>query len=107
MLFCGILLEKELNKIEKLRHKIDATDLQLVKLLNNRAGFADEIGKIKRKLKLPVYVPSREIDVIAHVQAKNPGPLSDHAISRLYERIIDESRRLEKENLDKRDLKGT
>jgi len=107
MLFCGILLEKELNKIEKLRHKIDATDIQLVKLLNNRAGFADEIGKIKRKLKLPVYVPSREIDVIANVQATNPGPLSDQAISRLYERIIDESRRLEKENQDKRDLKGT
>jgi len=51
---------------------------------------------------MPVYVPSREEQVIAHVQNFNPGPLSKEAIARLYERIIDESRRLERENFEKR-----
>jgi chorismate mutase len=50
---------------------------------------------------MPVYVPSREEDVIRHVQGFNPGPLSAEAIARLYERIIDESRRLERENFEK------
>ena len=46
---------------------------------------------------MPVYVPSREEEVINHVKSLNPGPLSNDAIGRLFERIIDESRRLERE----------
>ncbi|HID38733.1 MAG TPA: chorismate mutase [Calditrichaeota bacterium] len=88
------------KKIDFFRQKIDAIDVKIIKLLNIRAEYANTIGKIKRKVGLPVYVPSREEQVIAHVQEKNPGPLSNDAIRRLYERIIDESRRLEKENYE-------
>jgi len=95
-------LKEELKKIEALRDEIDAYDRQIVQLLNNRAECADGIGDIKRRLIMPVYVPSREEQVIAHVQSFNPGPLSSAAIARLYERIIDESRRLERENFEKR-----
>ena len=95
-------MKKEIEKIEGLRQQIDAYDRQIVKLLNKRAQCADSIGTVKRKLGLPVYVPSREEQVIAHVQSFNPGPLSAEAISRLYERIIDESRRLEQDNFHKR-----
>ena len=90
------------KKIDNLRQKIDDVDLKLVKLLNERAGYADEIGIIKRILKKPVYVPEREEQVISNIQAENPGPLSGSAIKRLYERIIDESRRLEHDNYRKR-----
>ncbi len=95
-------MKSELKKIDGLRQKIDAYDRQIVELLNKRAQCADSIGVIKRRLGFPVYVPSREEQVIAHVQTFNPGPLSADAISRLYERIIDESRRLEQENFQKR-----
>jgi chorismate mutase len=88
------------DEIEEYRKKIDDTDLKIVELLNLRAIFADEIGGIKRKLGLPVYVPSREEQVIENVTKKNKGPLSDSAISRLYERVIDESRGLERENYE-------
>ena len=88
------------KKINFYRQKIDAIDVKIVKLLNTRAKYANAIGEIKRKVGLPVYVPSREEQVIAHVQEKNPGPLSGEAIRRLYERIIDESRRLERENYE-------
>jgi chorismate mutase len=83
------------------RQKIDDIDIKIIKLLNERAHHADCIGHIKRGLKLPVYVPSREEEVIANVQSKNPGPLSAEAVRRLYERIIDESRRLERDNYEK------
>ncbi|MBN2423609.1 MAG: chorismate mutase [Calditrichaceae bacterium] len=93
-------MDEREKKIIAYRQKIDDIDAKIVKLLNSRAKYADSIGRIKRSMNLPVYVPSREEDVIANVQAQNPGPLSDEAVRRLYERIIDESRRLEKENYE-------
>ena len=93
-------MDEREKKIIAYRQKIDDIDAKIVKLLNSRAKYADSIGRIKRSLNLPVYVPSREEDVIANVQTQNPGPLSDEAVRRLYERIIDESRRLEKENYE-------
>lgn len=89
---------EELNKrIEKFRIEIDNYDEQIVIILNKRAMAATQIGHIKREFNAPVYAPSREVDVINHVKNVNPGPLSNDAIARLFERIIDESRRLERE----------
>jgi chorismate mutase len=85
------------QEIEKYRILIDETDIQIVRLLNIRAKYAIEIGHVKRSLDMPVYVPSREVQVLENVTANNPGPLGNEAITRLYERIIDESRRLERE----------
>ena len=94
-------LPDKISHIEAYRAKIDATDIKIIELLNKRAVYADAIGKIKREIGLPVYVPKREEQVIKNVQEKNPGPLSNSAIGRLYERIIDESRGLERENYEK------
>ena len=90
-------------EIKALRRRIDDLDREIVGLLNRRAELADQIGRIKRQLNIAVYAPGREEQVIANVQAQNPGPLSAEAVARLYERIIDESRRLEQENFDKRE----
>jgi chorismate mutase-like protein len=79
------------------REKIDNADLLILDLLNKRAGYALNIGKIKRQKSMPIYCPDREKDVINNVTGNNKGPLSNEAIIRLYERIIDESRRLERE----------
>ena len=56
----------------------------------------NEIGSVKKTAGLPVYQPSRETEVLRHVQSINPGPLDDAAVRRLFERIIDEARRLER-----------
>ncbi len=95
-------MQEDFKKIERLRIQIDAIDKELVKLLNQRAIFANQIGDIKRKLGLPVYVPEREEQVIENVKKSNPGPLSGEAIRRIYERIIDESRRLEREEMERK-----
>lgn len=79
-----------------LRRKIDALDEALVRLLNTRAACALEIGRVKKQAGLPIYQPSREAEVLGHVQEINPGPLDDGAVRRLFERIIDEARRLER-----------
>ncbi len=83
--------------LEDLRGEIDALDERLVVLLNARADCALAIGRLKEALQLEVYQPERERQVLAHVRDVNRGPLDDDAIVRLFERIIDEARRLERE----------
>jgi chorismate mutase len=82
--------------IDDLRKRIDLLDESLVRLLNARAACALEIGRLKREMGIPIYQPDREKDVLNHVQALNSGPLDDQVIKRLFERIIDEARHLER-----------
>lgn len=82
--------------IADLRRRIDDLDELLVRLLNARAACALEIGRQKKRLGLEIYQPSREAEVVAHVQGINPGPLDNESMKRLFERIIDEARRLER-----------
>jgi chorismate mutase len=82
--------------IDDLRKRIDLLDESLVRLLNARAACALEIGRIKRDMSIPIYQPEREAEVLRNVQALNTGPLDGAAIKRLFERIIDEARHLER-----------
>ena len=84
--------------IDDLRGRIDAIDDQLVALLNARAACAIEIGRLKRGEGLPIFQRDREKAVLQHTRdatARLGGPLSEDAVGRLFERIIDEARRLE------------
>lgn len=92
--------------IEDWRDEIDRLDEQLVKLLNARSQCAIELGRIKRELGLAVYSPDREREVIAHVTGINPGPLGRDAVRRLFERIIDESRSIERVTIEKETRNG-
>jgi chorismate mutase len=82
--------------MDALRARIDAIDRELVALLGERAGCALAIGRLKEQAGMPVYQPAREADVLNNVRAANRGPLDNDAIVRLFERIIDEARRLER-----------
>jgi chorismate mutase len=82
--------------IDDWRIRIDEIDLVLVQLFNERAVCAIEIGHIKRRLGLDVYSPQREAQVMKNVSDGNQGPLDTDALKRLFERIIDESRRIER-----------
>ena len=88
--------ERVVKQLGELRRRIDEIDQQLVELLNARARCALEIGQEKRVAGMEVYQPTRETEVLEHVQSINPGPLDDGAVKRLFERIIDEARRLER-----------
>jgi chorismate mutase len=90
------------ESIDDLRGRIDAIDERLVELLNERAACALAIGAIKERQGLPIYQPAREADVLAHVGQVNGGPLPADALVRVFERIIDEARRLERAAADGR-----
>ena len=85
--------ERTVKDIDDLRQRIDWIDEQLVRLLNARAECALQVGQYKKAAGMDIYQPARER---ANVQRLNTGPLDDGAVKRLFERVIDEARRLER-----------
>jgi chorismate mutase len=85
--------------LESLRDEIDKLDEVIVRLLDRRARCAFAVGRLKQAQGLNIYEPGREKAVMAHVKAVNAsleGPLTDDAIARLYERVMDEARRIQR-----------
>jgi chorismate mutase-like protein len=81
------------------RAGIDSVDCRIVQLLNERTSIVQEIGRIKSVAHLPVYEPRREDQVFANVTDNNKGPLPDDALRRIFERIIDEMRKVQKDRM--------
>ncbi|MGH9681801.1 MAG: chorismate mutase [Candidatus Acidiferrales bacterium] len=82
--------------IEDWRRKIDEIDRRLVELLNERSRCVVEIGRIKHASGESLYQPDREKRVLDAAVQGNLGPLPDAAIRRLFERILDEARSVER-----------
>jgi chorismate mutase len=89
-----------MSDLDGWRKRIDEIDQRLVKLLNERSKHAVEIGRFKKKLKMPAWQPEREAEILRNVVKSNQGPLDDAAIRRLFERIIDEARALERHAME-------
>jgi chorismate mutase-like protein len=78
--------------LEGFRVQVDDVDRRIVALLNERTRVVEEIGRVKRESGLPIYEPKREEQVFENIVASNGGPLTAGALRRVFERIIDESR---------------
>lgn len=89
-----------MSTIEDWRRRINEIDRKLVELLNERSRCAMEIGHIKHEEGIPLYQPDREKEVIANAESQNHGPLPDTAIRRLFERILDEARSVERHAME-------
>jgi chorismate mutase-like protein len=87
--------------IEDWRKRIDQIDEKLLELLNERSRCAIEIGKIKRAQNVRVYDPEREREILRRMKQQNSGPLDEEGLQRLFERVIDECRRIERNESEK------
>ncbi len=83
------------DSIESHRARMDRINLEILKLVSERASHANEIGRIKHSSGVAVYLPGREREVIEGMVAANPGPLSAEHIARIYTEIISACRALE------------
>lgn len=88
-----------IQRLAECRDQIDVVDLKLLALLNERTRIVEEIGRIKQDLSLPIYEPKREDQVFHNVTSKNQGPLSAEALKRIFERIIDEMRNIQRDKM--------
>jgi chorismate mutase len=84
------------DDLKRCRVEIDKLDLRLLDLLNQRTRIVEEIGNVKQALHLSIYEPKREDQVFLNVTGHNQGPLPDDAVKRIFERIIDEMRNVQK-----------
>ena len=81
------------------RDRIDSLDRRLVALLNERTSVVERIGQIKKEAQMQVYEPKREDAVYANIAGHNAGPLPDDAVRRIFERIIDEMRKVQRDRM--------
>jgi chorismate mutase-like protein len=72
------------------RKRIDAVDTAMLHLLNLRAGFALEVGKLKGAEGLSMRTPEREKQIVERMQSLNTGPLDDEAVGQIYETIVNQ-----------------
>ena len=74
------------DNIKQLRERIDALDLEILKLVNERASAAHAIGKLKEGG--TVYRPEREAQVLRRLSENNPGPLPDKVVAHVFTEVI-------------------
>jgi chorismate mutase len=97
--------EEGRQKLEELRVVIDQIDRRIVALLNERTGIVEGIGRVKRESQLPVYEPRREDQVFANIADANQGPIGHDAVRRIFERIIDEMRGIQRARMQDGEVK--
>lgn len=88
--------EPEENGLLALRQDIDATDRQLLELLNRRAELSLEVGKLKAASGAPVFRPAREAALLNKLSEMNGGPLPSEHLRAIYREILSSSRALQR-----------
>ncbi len=83
-------------RLRAARDKIDAVDVRILDLINERTQIVEEIGRIKQEFQMAIYEPKREEQVFENITRNNKGPLPDDAVKRVFERIIDEMRTVQR-----------
>jgi chorismate mutase/prephenate dehydratase len=82
--------------LKSLRAQIDKLDLQILKLLNERAACAAEIGRLKAEHGADIFNPAREEEVIQNILEANKGPLDANCLRAIYRDLISGSRALQR-----------
>ena len=88
------------TELAECRTRVDEVDRELVDLLNRRTQIIEEIGRIKKEAAMAIYEPNREVLVFENITAHNRGPMTADGVKRIFERIIDEMRRIQKERME-------
>jgi chorismate mutase-like protein len=88
------------SALARCRVQIDDVDRRILDLLNERTRIVEEIGRVKRAAKMPIYEPKREDEVFENVTRNNVGPLPADAVKRVFERIIDEMRKVQRMRME-------
>ena len=97
--------EESRQKLEEFRVVIDQIDRRIVALLNERTEIVECIGRVKRECQMPVYEPRREDQVFANIAEANHGPIGHAAVRRIFERIIDEMRSIQRVHMQDGEVK--
>lgn len=79
------LTPEQTEALLAVRQQIDRLDGEILDRLAERARCAQKVGEIKKG---PLYRPEREAQVLRNIAEKNPGPLSNEAVQRIFREIM-------------------
>ena len=86
--------------LDELRRGIDSIDRAILNLLHDRIRLVMLVGQYKRERNIPVYDPERERQLLDRLSSAAEPPLDGPTIRRIFERLVDESRRIEQHHTD-------
>lgn len=86
--------ETQQEELLRLRERIDAIDDEILALINERGRLAQAVGHLKNGV---IYKPEREAQVVARLQAANPGPISAESVAVVFKEIMSACRSLEQQ----------
>jgi len=75
--------------VSAFRDEITALDVQFVETINTRLTAVRSLRAYKQEHGIAFLDPSREAWLIAHLQQRNDGPLSDEAVAELCSFVLD------------------
>lgn len=90
-------------ELEALRQAIDEIDARILELVAARVRVVLSVGDYKRKRGLAVYDPERERGLLDRLCNAAPAPLDRETVRRIFERLVDESRRIEQHHMSRRE----
>ena len=88
-------------ELETLRVAIDEVDRKILDLIAERVRLVLAVGDVKRERNMPVYDPDRERRILDRLASQAPAPLDGTTVRRIFERLIDEARRLEQGHVNR------
>jgi chorismate mutase/prephenate dehydratase len=84
-------------ELRRLRRRIDALDRRIVRLLNDRAELAREVGRVKTTNgRRAIRDAQREREVLLRVSMANGGPTPQADLLAIFKRLFAVARRLER-----------
>ncbi|WGL16775.1 prephenate dehydratase [Microbulbifer bruguierae] len=78
------------ERLLELRDRIDSIDSDIARLISERANCALEVAEVKKSNGEDVlfYRPEREAQVLRRAMQRNPGPLTNEEMARLFREIM-------------------
>ena len=90
---------KPAPELEALRRSIDDLDGRILQLVAERVQLVLAVGEFKRANQIAVYDPNRERNMLERLSSQAPAPLDGETVRRIFERLIDECRRIEQHSI--------
>jgi 3-deoxy-7-phosphoheptulonate synthase / chorismate mutase len=88
-------------ELDQLRGRVDELNLELLKLINERAQLVQEIGRVKEAQGVYRYDPVRERDMLDLIKQHNDGPFDKSTIEHIFKEIFKAGLDLQKDDHSK------
>ncbi|MGG3450735.1 bifunctional 3-deoxy-7-phosphoheptulonate synthase/chorismate mutase [Domibacillus aminovorans] len=86
------------QELDQLRGKVDEMNVQILKLINERAELVQDIGRIKEKQSVNRYDPVRERSMLNTLLEKNDGPFERSTVEHIFKEIFKASLELQEDD---------